>query len=185
MSADAIVEWERDGVRIRRAVPADLSALKDLGTKTFMDTFGGLYDPKDLDAYLSEGHSREYYDELLSDDECAVWVADGNNGRLCGYCAAGPCGLPVDNMPLNSGELYRLYLDAAQHGTGLSRAFMDIVIAWLETRFEHLYVGVYSENPRAQKLYQRYGFEKVQDYIFMVGEHPDPEWIMKRGHLKT
>ncbi|MEX6632021.1 GNAT family N-acetyltransferase [Hyphococcus lacteus] len=175
------VKTELNGLNIRRAVPADAAVLTVLGAATFTDTFGHLYDPKDLNAYLDEGHSREYYDALLTDQECAVWVAEGDNKAITGYCAAGPCSLPVNDMPLNSGELYRLYLEQSQQGTGLGRAFMDIVLAWLEANFEHLYVGVYAENVRAQKLYQRYGFEKVQDYIFMVGEYPDPEWIMKRG----
>ena len=57
---------------------------------------------------------------------------------------------------------------------------MDIAISWLDARFDHLYVGVYSENFRAQELYRRYGFEKVGEYRFMVGNHADLEWIMRR-----
>jgi ribosomal protein S18 acetylase RimI-like enzyme len=58
---------------------------------------------------------------------------------------------------------------------------MDIALSWLEERFDHLYVGVYSENFRAQELYRRYGFEKVGEYHFMVGDHADLEWIMRRS----
>ncbi|MEO1136913.1 MAG: GNAT family N-acetyltransferase [Pseudomonadota bacterium] len=165
---------------IRQAGPEDASALSALGVSTFSETFGRLYRPEDLAAFLRDHHSVDYYARFLSDPEAACWVMEEDRGTLVGYCTCAPCTLPAPDMPPESGELCRLYISEGAQGVGLGKTFMDIALRWLEARFDHLYVGVYSENIRAQKLYQRYGFEKVAEYHFMVGSHPDLEWVMKR-----
>lgn len=45
---------------------------------------------------------------------------------------------------------------------------------------EPLYIGVWSENFGAQRLYARYGFQPVGEYLFPVGQHRDREFILKR-----
>lgn len=170
---------------IRRATLSDVDALASLGASTFHETFADLYSAEDLSAFLAYNHSAAYYAEFLKDPKAAAWVAEDGEGEMIGYCTVAPCSLPAPDMPENSGELCRLYVDKKRQGDGLGRAFLDLALGWLEDHFEHLYVGVYSENFGAQRLYQRYGFEKVGEYHFLVGEHPDLEWIMKRGAKKA
>ena len=38
-------------------------------------------------------------------------------------------------------------------------------------------LSVYSENFGAQRFYQRYGFGKIADITFQVGDHFDPEFL--------
>jgi ribosomal protein S18 acetylase RimI-like enzyme len=166
---------------IRRANQNDAEALSRIGKSTFTETFAHLYAPADLQAFLDDSHSPEFYAELLGDETCAAWLAEDETGAAVGYCTCGPCGLPAPEMPEKSGELQRLYVEKTKQGSGLGRAFLDIAIGWLEDHFDHVYLGVYEENHRAQKLYEAYGFQKIGEYIFMVGAHPDQEWIMKRN----
>jgi len=168
---------------IRRAEETDAEALSRIGISTFTETFGHLYSSADLNAFLTESHSPEFYAAFLNDETCATWIAEGAQGEAAGYCTCGPCGLPAPEMPANAGELHRLYVQKTQQGSGLGRAFLDIAIDWLEAHFAALYVGVWAQNTGAQRLYRAYGFEKIAEYIFMVGEHPDPEWIMKRASI--
>ncbi len=170
---------------IRRATIDDVNALAKLGASTFTETFAHLYNAEDLAAFLKYNHSADYYAEFLKDGEAAAWVAETPAGELIGYCTVAPCSLPAPDMPASSGELCRLYIDRNHQGGGLGNAFIDVALAWLESHFEHLYVGVFSENFGAQKLYRRYGFEKVAEYHFLVGNQPDLEWIMKRTAKKA
>ena len=52
---------------------------------------------------------------------------------------------------------------------------------WLEKPGRMLWIGVWSENFGAQKLYGRLGFEKVGEYEFPVGGTRDREFILRRG----
>ncbi|MEL7202230.1 MAG: GNAT family N-acetyltransferase, partial [Pseudomonadota bacterium] len=64
-------------------------------------------------------------------------------------------------------------------GQGLGDQLLTQCMTWLKAHFDHIFLSVYAENIRAQKLYTRFGFKKVHDYHYMVGNHADPEWIMR------
>ncbi|MBI1366677.1 MAG: GNAT family N-acetyltransferase [Alphaproteobacteria bacterium] len=165
--------------RIRRAGPADAETLAALGARTFADTFGHLYRREDLEFFLNKNHSRAVYETALADDAYALWVAENDAGEAVGYGVAGPCSLPVPGLPENSGELSRLYLTRQAQGSGLGESLARAMLDWLTENFSHVYLSVYADNPRAQRLYQKLGFIKIHDYFYEVGEHRDPEWIME------
>jgi ribosomal protein S18 acetylase RimI-like enzyme len=167
---------------IRIALEEDAPALAALAAETFLDAFGHLYSQKDSSAFIAKYHSAAVYEELLADPEFGIWIAETAKGEAVGYVVAGPCSLPVPNMPENSGELARLYLKRGSQGSGLGGALLEAALEFLTDRFDHVYLSVYSENAGAQRLYQRHGFVKIADYFYMVGEQADPEWIME---LKT
>lgn len=166
-------------VRIRSAEVADAEALAALGAATFIESFGSLYSRSDLDAFLEDGHSADAYRTLLADPAYALWIAEGEGGDAIGYAVAGPCGLPVADLPPRSGELKRIYLRASAQGGGVGGRLLAAALDDLRARFDHVYIGVFSENFGAHRLYRRFGFEKVGEYQFMVGEQADREWIMK------
>ncbi len=172
----------RDDVEIDGpAAAASAAELSRLGAETFTQTFGHLYDPRDLNAFLRDKHAPEVYQQLIDDPAYGIWVVRDESGAAFGYAVAGPCDLPVDDMPDRAGELVRLYLLQEHRGGGVGGRMLNLVLEWLENRFDAIYLSVYSENTGAQRLYARYGFGKVQEYVFMVGDHPDPEFILKRN----
>lgn len=166
-------------IDIRPALEEDADALAALGAETFMATFGHLYKEKDSNAFLAKNHSAAVYARLLADPDYGVWIAEDEKGEAIGYAVAGPCSLPVPDIPANSGELSRLYLKKGVQGAGLGARLLDIALDFLRDRFEHVYLSVYAENVVAQRLYERSGFVKIHDYFYMVGDHADPEWIME------
>ena len=59
---------------------------------------------------------------------------------------------------------------------------MTPALAWLERKGpRRVWLGVWSKNHGAQRLYERLGFEKVGEYEFLVGKTRDHEFIMRRG----
>lgn len=164
---------------IRRAKLGDEAILAELGARTFTETFGHIYKPEDLAAFLDKSHSTAAYRAGLEDPQMAFWLA-ALDGVDFAYAAAGPCTLPVDDMPESAGELGRLYVAQGYQGGGTGIALLEEVLAWLEANFEHLYLSVFSENTGAQRLYQRYGFSKIKEYKYMVGNHADHEFLYAR-----
>lgn len=165
---------------IRRARHDEARALSALGAETFTATFGHLYSRENLQKFLAKNHSPAAYERLLSDDSSAVWVVEEEgSGALKGYAAAGPCTLPAPDMPENSGELLRLYLTKGVQGTGLGSGLLKAALGFLRDRHSTIYLSVYRDNLVAQRLYERHGFVKIHEYFYMVGDHADPEFIMR------
>jgi len=111
----------------------------------------------------------------------AVWLV-GADGAVVGHALAGPCDLPHAEVTPRCGELKRLYILKAFQGGGTGSRLLAETLAWLEKDGpRRLWIGVWSENFGAQKLYGRMGFEKVGEYEFIVGETRDREFILRRG----
>lgn len=172
------------GHLIRPARPADAAALARLGKDTFIETFvEGFaipYPPEDLAAYVGRVYAPEAYAERIADPRQAVWLA-GPAERPLAYAVAGPCGLPHPEASSEHGELKLLYLRREAHGQGLGPALLDTALAWLERDGARpLWIGVWSGNGRAQRLYAGRGFHKAGEYDFPVGRWLDREWILHR-----
>ena len=166
--------------RIRRATPEDDAALAELGAATFIESFGQLYVPEDLQAVLDESHSIAAYAKVLANPDYALWIAE-KNGCAIGYAQAGPCGLPHADAQAADGELKRLYLLKGEQNGGVGRALFDQALAWLEREGPRpLWISVWSENQGAQRFYGRYGFEFAGEYDFIVGEQRDREFMFRR-----
>lgn len=167
-------------ITLRTATLVDAEALSEVGRGTFIEAFGHLYSPTDLEAFLHSAHSVEAWRRILDDDHNIVVLADADSGTI-GYGVGGRCKLPVRDLEARAGEIKRLYVLAAAHGQKLGTRMLDLLIAELERR-EHdpLYVGVWSENLGAQRLYKRYGFVQVGEYEFPVGKTLDREFILRR-----
>ena len=166
---------------IRRAGVTDAETLCALGAETFCDAFAHLYPPADLAAFLAEAYAIEPARAQLADPRYGAWLLE-TGGEAIGFALAGPCGLPHPDVGPTSGELKRVYLRKAWQGGGRGSRLLNVALNWLEAEgFTPLWIGVWSQNHGAQKLYGRLGFDKVGEYHFKVGQTRDHEFIMRRG----
>lgn len=195
---------------IRRATPADAEALSDLSRTCFTQTFGHLYDPSDLEAFLDEAYSPTVLRAELNDPERATWLlfdepvdeagatlssddlpgtpAPGDEAPASsvsqgpiGYVTACPAHLPHPDVAPGDGEVQRLYILQGYQGGGRGTLLLNTALEWLERGGPRtIWIGVWSENYGAQRFYARHGFGIVGDYSFMVGDHADHELITRR-----
>jgi ribosomal protein S18 acetylase RimI-like enzyme len=170
-----------DIATIRRATSDDAVALAEVGAATFVETFGHLYPPEDLQAFLAKSHTPESWSRTLSDPHRATWVVEHRNGRRIGFITVGACKLPVQQLEAAAGEIQQVYVFAEFHNLRLGARLMDLGLEWLAAQGRSpVYVGVWSENYGAHRFYARYGFSKVGEYDFPVGSTIDREFILKR-----
>ena len=161
----------------RSASEADAAALADLGRRSFVETFGHLYRADDLAAFLTS-HSEERWQEELADPGFAIRVAE-EEGALVAYAKLGPPSLPFEpkGRPI---ELRQLYVLKPWHGAGVAATLMDWVLAEARARdADELYLSVFTDNHRARRFYERYGFSFVRTYAFKVGNHEDEDHILR------
>jgi ribosomal protein S18 acetylase RimI-like enzyme len=166
--------------KIRRATSDDAATLAELGRVTFIEAFGHLYTPEDLQAFVNDSHSVAAYAHALEHPRYALWLAE-HDGVAIGYAQAGPCGLPHADAQPGDGELKRLYLLPTAQNSGVGVALLEVALAWLERDGPRtLWISVWSENYGAQRFYGRHGFVHAGEYEFIVGEQRDREFMWRR-----
>ena len=164
---------------IRRAGPGDAAMLAEVGRDTFVETFAHLYPPEDLKAFLEAAYSPESFGRFLDGEAHALWIAE-SAGRAVGYVQVGPCALPHPEVTSACGEVKRLYVRRETQGSGLGSRLLGIGLDWLDAPGRRLWIGVWSQNLGAQRLYERHGFRRVGGYQFAVGKTLDDEFILSR-----
>lgn len=180
---------------IRRAVVNDAESLIAFGKAEFSRTFGHLYTKQDLEAYLSEGYDPTLYNTWLTEEKYRIFIAfrDEQESSVVGYVLCGPCTLPLENCGFavnyatTCREIKRLYIHPSCFGSNLSLTLLQFALEWLSSEgfAENIYLGVYSENPRAIRFYSKHGFEQIGEYGFVVGETVDREFIFHwRGSIE-
>lgn len=164
-------------IRYRNAAPADAARMAGLGRRTFTETFGHLYKPEDLALFLKT-HDEEGWAAELADPALAVRLAE-DDGEPVAYAKLGPPSLPFEPRGPCI-ELRQFYVLKPWHGAGVARELMRWALEEAKARGAgEMYLSVFVDNHRARRFYERYGFEFVQTYAFMVGSHADEDHILR------
>jgi diamine N-acetyltransferase len=162
----------------RDAQPEDAPSLDRIFDTSFCDAFAHLYRPEDLDFFLSSFGIGDW-EAQLRDPAYAFRIAE-MNGEPAGYIKLGPLKLPVEPQA-PAILLDQLYVLKEHHGAGIAHALMEWGLAEaLQRGAQEMYLTVFVDNHRARRFYDRYGFEAVGRYDFMVGSHADEDIIMRK-----
>lgn len=160
------------------ATTADLPAIDRIFRTSFCETFAHLYSDENLAAFLTK-FTPEAWRSEFNDARYAFRIAEVD-GQAVGYVKLGPLTLPVE-PEAPAMELRQLYLLKGHHGTGIAAALMDWALAEAVKRgAREIFLTVYTDNHRAKRFYERYGFVEVGPYAFMVGDQADEDIIMKK-----
>jgi GNAT superfamily N-acetyltransferase len=157
--------------------PKDADVIDALFRKSFCDTFAHLYRTEDLEAFLAK-FTKEAWESELADERYAFQLAEAD-GRPVGYVKLGPPELPVETKG-PAIELRQFYLLHEWRGVGVAHALMEWAMEEARVRgARQMFLSVYTANCRARRFYERYGFQEVGPYKFMVGNQADEDIIMR------
>ena len=163
---------------LRPATSADVPALAELGRESFVAKFGTLYTPQDLTTFLGQTHSEAAVAAELANPERRYCLAE-LDGRLVGYAKLGlACPWQDHARGERTIEIKQFYTAPDMAGKGIGAALMDWALQQARAESaDEIQLSVWSENDGAQRFYARYGFEKVADTTFRVGEQLDHEFL--------
>ncbi|CAF4238798.1 unnamed protein product [Rotaria sp. Silwood2] len=178
-----------DQFTLRRADIFDSNALFHLRQKTFQETyvedFSIPLSKKDIDDYFHSSASSENFAKKIVDPKQAVWVIENKtNAKLVGYASVGPCNdIPHPDVRPNKDALVSaIYIQRDRRNHGFGQQLMNVVLCWSEEHCPEgsIWLGVWFKNFKAQKFYAHYGFNKVGEFDYPIGEGKLHTFIMKR-----
>ncbi|WP_234024891.1 GNAT family N-acetyltransferase [Tsuneonella amylolytica] len=170
-------------ILLRPATPDDVTELVGVGRQTFIDAFAHLYSESDLAAFLDNWRSPERIAANIAAPDTRVTVATGADGAIVAYCTT-VFGKGFDERPEPRPEhpafLSQLYCLGSETGRGTGAALIEDCLAEARHRgCDAVQLSVWAENYGAQRFYARYGFAKVADIDFWVGDHRDDEFLLE------
>lgn len=168
-------------ITIRACEPADALALATVASATFLETYAGIVDGRDILFHCRNTHAVEAYERLLADPARKLFLAEMEPGAApVGFILLGPPDLPVATGE-DDIELTRIYALHRFHGQGLGPRLMQTAVDWGRERGKaRLLLAVYSRNERAVAFYRRNGFEQVGTRIFHVGDNGYDDYVLAK-----
>ena len=167
--------------RLRRAGAADAEALALVASASFLETYAGSLDGADLVAHCVANNTRDKFAAWATDPASAVTLAEIIPGHApMGYTVLTTVDLPVDPQD-GDVELRRIYAMARLHGTGVGPALMAQAIEDARRLGKtRILLGVWGENHRAHRFYERQGFDRIGTRQFTVGSVVHDDYVYAR-----
>ena len=179
---------------IREATATDAYALAQLAAVTFPLACPPSSPMAEIAAFVTANLSQEVFATYLTDPVRVLFVAQEGavegDGRLLAYT------MLVDAPPSDSDvtavvfgaeaiEVSKCYAHPDVHGTGIGGQGMQVSLDWIAVHGKRqAWLGVNSENVRAQRFYAKHGFAIVGTRSFQLGKRVEHDYVMVRPQGK-
>jgi diamine N-acetyltransferase len=138
--------------------------------------------PTSVQRFIDDNLAPARFEEYVGDTGRAVLVAE-EAGEPVGYAML-VHGAPYDAdvravvRHLPTTELSKIYVLPAAHGGGVARQLLDAALeAARGAGVAGVWLGTNQANARAQRFYEKCGFEKVGTKRFWVGDHYEDDFV--------
>ncbi|MFS4466326.1 GNAT family N-acetyltransferase [Maribacter sp. 2210JD10-5] len=158
---------------------SNLEQLLEISKKTFSDAFETDNDPNDFKTYLNVAFTKEILNSAINNPNIAFFFTYLGE-KLVAYFKLNTSEAQTDVKLSESMELERIYVLKEFQGRGIGEAILTKIkkIAF-ESEKAFLWLGVWEENQRAIKFYQRHGFSKFGTHPYFIGTDKQTDWLMR------
>jgi len=158
----------------------EISALAEIGRKTFEQTFASANDPVDFASYLDRAFSRERLLKEIRNPEVRFFFAKVAD-RIAGYLKVNRGRAQTEKVEGRTLEIERIYVEAGMQGTGVGKALFQYALQEAEAiEAEAVWLGVWEDNPKAIEFYSRQGFKAFGEHRFTIGKDVQRDILMRR-----
>lgn len=156
----------------------DLSKLQAISRETFAKTFDEGTAEDDMKKFLDEAYSSEKLTKELNNPNSKFWFITVDD-QVAGYLKLNVENAQTEHLAENALEVERIYLsDRFQHmGLGLKlMQFAEEKARKLNK--DAMWLGVWEHNENAKHFYARYGYKRVSEHTFVVGDDKQTDYLL-------
>lgn len=165
---------------ISKASLEDLSVLQHIGRETFAETFAAGNTEADMKKYLEESFSDERVKNELNNPESFFFIA-WEGERAIGYLKVNTGQAQTELREESSLEIERIYVKKAYHGKKVGQLLYEKALEVAQLLHKSsLWLGVWEENPKAIRFYEKNGFIIFDKHLFKVGNDEQTDLLMRK-----
>jgi len=169
-------------VTVRPALPSDAEVLHELARHTFPLACPPTTTPEAIAEFITRHLSVESFHRYLNDPTRQILIGevDGEPAGYVLFCSDEPSDPDVATAltARPTIELSKCYVLHNFHGTGVARALIVDGMARSRAQgFAAMWLGVNQENVRANRFYEKMGFQLAGTKKFLVGERWEDDYV--------
>ncbi|KAF1996772.1 acetyltransferase [Amniculicola lignicola CBS 123094] len=167
-------------IATRLATTDDAEEIRYIGAQVFTTTYGREFPPHDLQVYLGDNYSLTAITDTLLDSKRSTIVAVDDKSKILGFAllTRGSSDHCIDQYEKKI-EVQRVYVSTEHHGKGVGKLLLqEADVLAKKEGLEYIWLGVWEEGHRAQKVYGAAGYKKAGEHGFPVGGTVHNDFIM-------
>lgn len=158
----------------------EIGLLQQISRQTFAETFAASNTEENMKKYLDEAYSREKLAAEMQDPNARFYFAKVG-GQVVGYLKLNSGAAQTELKDERALEIERIYVLSSWHGKHIGQMLYDKAIEVArELKADYIWLGVWEENQRAIRFYERNGFVAFDKHIFRLGDDEQTDIMMKR-----
>jgi ribosomal protein S18 acetylase RimI-like enzyme len=166
-------------IKTRKITIKDIEQLQKIGKQTFAETFSSGNSEENMKEYLENGFSEEKLKSELSDPNSEFYFAE-LYGDVIGYLKVNIGESQTEIKSGNALEIERIYVLSEFHGKNAGQILCEKAISIAkEKSVDYVWLGVWEENPRAIRFYEKNGFVAFDRHVFKLGNEEQTDIMMK------
>ena len=166
-------------MKIRKLNIDDLETLRNLSIQTFRETFSEVNTKEDMQKYLDENLSEEKLKSELENPNSEFYFAENDN-QILGYLKLNFGNAQTENQGNETLEIERIYVLKEFFPLKIGQVLFEksLEIA-KEKKLKFIWLGVWEENKRAIRFYEKNGFKIFGKHDFVLGNDVQTDLMMK------
>ena len=170
---------EVESINIKKATLNDIDQLQYIGRETFSETFSSSNTEENMSKYLDEGFSHEKLMDEVSNLGSEFYFALFKN-KVIGYLKINFGASQTELKDEEALEIERIYVLRAFHGKKVGQMLYEKALEIAkQKKTPYVWLGVWEENHRAIRFYQKNGFVAFDKHIFKLGDDEQIDVMMK------
>ena len=170
-----------DTIVIKSAGRADAAILQQVSRQTFYETFAASNSEANMTQYLEQQFAIEKLAAELSNTSSTFYFA-WLNDRVVGYLKLNTGAAQTEAQGEHALEIERIYVLQELHGKKVGQLLYEKAIQVAQEKQVHfVWLGVWENNIRAIRFYEKNGFVTFDKHIFRLGDDEQTDLLMKKS----
>lgn len=169
-----------DNIQLRSVEVGDLEVLQQISEQTFVETFADVNTEEDMKKFLAEAYNLDKLMGEVSNAFTEFYFAEIDK-RVIGYLKINTGSAQTEQQGDEALEIERIYVVKEFLGQQIGQLLFDKAIDRAKgTRKSFVWLGVWEENKRALRFYEKNGFIAFDKHIFQLGSDEQIDIMMKK-----